>query len=245
VPSSGQHQSASSMPPPLHCVGPVCVFSHAGLRWISCLVCTSAWSVWPGFMLCCFWSGCVVSHFFRKRGRAPACCGGLGCVALMGWVALFSVALFSHQKQAERTYTGGEVGGRLRTSSSVLNLGRAFFSLGKKKPKHTILYKEKCILCARTTLLLPVCRRERAADRSFNGTFLGLCILALHICPPSPPFKEVRVPNQSTKDRRAKTEAPHFTPFFTSPRCLLPPREPQFFCVLLCYPLLCDPGWFY
>ena len=92
------------MPPPLHCVGPVCVFSHAGLRWISCLVCTSAWSVWPGFMLCCFWSGCVVSHFFRKRGRAPACCGGLGCVALMGWVALFSVALFSHQKQAERTY---------------------------------------------------------------------------------------------------------------------------------------------
>ena len=49
-----------------------------------------------GFMLCCFWSGCVVSHFFRKRGRAPACCGGLGCVALMGWVALFSVALFSH-----------------------------------------------------------------------------------------------------------------------------------------------------
>ena len=55
----------------------------------SSLVCTSVWSVWPGFMLCCFWCVCVVSHFFRKRGRAPACCGGLGCVALMGWVALF------------------------------------------------------------------------------------------------------------------------------------------------------------
>ena len=93
----------------------------------------------------------------------------------------------------------------------------------------TVSYKEKCILCVQTTILLPVCRRERAADRSFNGTFLGLCILALHICPPSPPFKEVRVPNQSTKDRRAKTEAPHFTPFFTSPRFSLPPREPQFF----------------
>ena len=60
------------------------------------------------FLLCCFWSGCVVSLFFRKRGRAPACCGGLGCVALMGWVALFSVALFSHQKQTECTYTGGK-----------------------------------------------------------------------------------------------------------------------------------------
>ena len=178
--------------------------------------------------------------FFSQEGS---------CSGVLRWVGMRCIdglgrAVFA--PEAGRAYIhGGEVGGRLRTSSSVLNLGRAFFSLGKKKPKHTILYKEKCILCARTTLLLPVCRRERAADRSFNGTFLGLCILALHICPPSPPFKEVRVPNQSTKDRRAKTEAPHFTPFFTSPRCLLPPREPQFFCVLLCYPLLCDPGWFY
>ena len=151
------------------------------------------------------------------------CIDGLGRV-------VFGRAVFA--PEAGRAYIhGGEVGGRLRTSSSVLNLGRAFFSLGKKKPKHTTLYKEKCILCARTTLLLPVCRRERAADRSFNGTFLGLCILALHICPPSPPFKEVRVPNQSTKDRRAKTEAPHFTPFFTSPT-----RTPTFLCTAVLPP---------
>ena len=189
------------MLPPLHCVGPVCVFSHAGLRWISCaglrwiscLVCTSAWSVWPGFMLCCFWSGCVVSHFFRKRGHAPACCGGLGCVCIDG----LGRVVFA--PEAGRAYVHGEeVGGRLRTSSSVLNLGHAFFSLGKK-PKHTILYKEICILCARTTLLLPMCRRERAADRSFNGTFLGLCILALHIgleyLPSLAPFQG----SQSTK----------------------------------------------
>ena len=137
------------------------------------------------------------------------CIDGLGRV-------VFGRVVFA--PEADRVYVhGGKVGGWLRTSSSVLHLGRAFFSHVKKKPKHTILYTEKCILCARTTLLLPVCRRERAADRSFNGTCLGLCILALHICPPSPPFKGVRVPNQSTKDRRAKTEAPHFTPFLTSP----------------------------
>ena len=105
-----------------------------------------------------------------------------------------------------------------------------------QKPKHTILYKEKCILCARTTLLLPVCRRERAADRSLNGTFLGLCILALHMCPPSPPFKEVRVPNQSTKDRRAKTEAPHFTPFLLHPFFTSPTRTPVFLCTAVLPP---------
>ena len=177
-------------------------------------------------MLLLVWLRCV--PFFSQAGSCPGVLRwvGMRCIDGLGRV-VFGRVVFA--PEAGRAYIhGGEVGGRLRTSSSVLNLGRAFFSLGKK-PKHTILYKEKCILCARTTLLLPVCRRERAADRSFNGTFLGLCILALHICPPSPPFKEVRVPNQSTKDRRAKTEAPHFTPFFTSSRFLLPPREPHFF----------------
>ena len=234
------------LPLPLHCVGPVCVFSHAGLgwiscaglRWISCIVCTSAWSVWPGFMLCCFWSGCVVSHFFRKRGHAPACCGGLGCVCIDG----LGRVVFA--PEAGRAYVHGEeVGGRLRTSSSVLNLGRTFFSLGKK-PKHTILYKETCIPCARTTLLLPMCRRERAADRSFNGTFLGLCILALHIGLEYFPSLAPLSRKSEYQIRVRKTEGPR-QKLPTSPRFLLPPREPHFFAVLLCYPLLCDRGWFY
>lgn len=175
------------------------------------------------------WLRCV--PFFSQAGSCPGVLRwvGMRCIDGLGRVVFGRVV---SAPEAGRAYIhGGEVGGRLRTSSSVLNLGRAFFSLGKKKPKHTILYKEKCILCSRTTLLLPVCRRERAADRSFNGTFLGHCILALHICPPSPPFKEVRVPNQSTKDRRAKTEAPHFTPFFTSPT-----RTPIFLCTAVLPP---------
>ena len=222
------------MPPPLHCVGRVCVFSHAGLtwiscaglRWTSCLVCTSAWSVCPGFMPCCVWSGCVVSHFFRKRGHAPACCGGLGCVCIDG----LGRVVFA--PEAGRAYVHGEeVGGRLRTSSSVLNLGHAFFSLGKK-PKHTILYKEICILCARTTLLLPVCRRARAADRSFNGTFLGLCIWPC-ICP----FQG----SQSTKSEYERQKGQYrssplhpvfyFTPFFTSLT-----RTPIFLCTAVLPP---------
>ena len=104
------------MPPPLHCVGRVCVFSHAGLtwiscaglRWTSCLVCTSAWSVCPGFMPCCVWSGCVVSHFFRKRGHAPACCGGLGCVCIdglgrvvFGRVVFASLCLFARRAHVD------------------------------------------------------------------------------------------------------------------------------------------------
>ena len=144
---------------------------------------------------------------------------------------------------AGRAYIhGGEVGGQLRTSSSVVNLGRAFCSLGKKKPKHTILYKEKCILCARTTLLLPVCRRERAADRSFNGTFLGLCMLALHIgleyLPSLAPFRG----SQSTKSEYERQKGQdrssplhpvfYFTPFFTSLT-----RTPIFLCTAVLPPL--------
>ena len=179
-------------------------------------------------MLFLVWLRCV--PFFSQAGSCPGVLRwvGMRCIDGLGRVVLSCVVF---EPETSRAYIhGGEVGGRLRTSSSVSYLGRAFFSLGKK-PKHTILHKEICILCARTTLLLPVCRRERAADRSFNGTFLGLCILALHIYPPSPPFKEVRVPNQSTKDRRAKTKAPHFTPFFTSPT-----RTPTFLCTAVLPP---------
>ena len=229
------------MPPPLHCVGRVCVFSHAGLtwiscaglRWTSCLVCTSAWSVCPGFMPCCVWSGCVVSHFFRKRGHAPACCGGLGCVCIDG----LGRVVFA--PEAGRAYVHGEeVGGRLRTSSSVLNLGRTFFSLGKK-PKHTILCKEKCRLCARTTLLLPVCRRERAADRCFNGTLFGPLHIGLAYLPSLAPFQRSQSTKSEYERQKGQDRSSPLHPVFTSPT-----RTPTF-CVLLCYPLLCDPGWFY
>ena len=118
------------------------------------------------------WLHCV--PFFSQAGSCPGVLRGIGmrCIDGSGRAVFRRVVL---APEAGRGYIhDGEVGGRLRTSSSVLNLGHTFFSLGKEKPKHTILYKEKCILCARTTLLLPVCRRERAADRSINGTCLGL-----------------------------------------------------------------------
>ena len=183
------------------------------------------------------WLRCV--PFFSQAGWCPGVLRwvGMRCIDGLGRV-VFGRVVFA--PEAGRAYIhGGEVGGQLRTSSSVVNLGRAFFSLGKKKPKHTILYKEKCILCARTTLLLPVCRRERAADRSFDGTFLGLCILALHICPPSPPFKEVKSTKSEYERQKGQDRSSPLHPVFYFPH-----ENPIFF-VLLCYPLLCDPGWFY
>ena len=160
------------------------------------------------------------------------CIDGLGRV-------VFGHVVFA--PQAGRAYIhGGEEGGRLRTSSSVLNLGHAFFSLGKK-PKHTILYKETCIPCARTTLLLPMCRRERAADRSFNGTFLGLCMLALHIgleyLPSLAPFRgsqstKSEYERQKGRDRNSPLHPVfYFTPFFTSPT-----RTPIFLCTAVLPP---------
>ena len=103
--------------------------------------------------------------------------------------------------------------------------GRAIFSLGKK-PKHTILYKEKCILCARTTLLLLVCRQERAADRSFNGTFLGLAYL-----PSLAPFQgsqstKSEYDRQKGQDRSSPLHAvfyfPHENPNFLVYCCVTP-----------------------
>ena len=177
------------------------------------------------------WLRCV--PFFSQAGSCPGVLRwvGMRCIDGLGRV-VFGRVVFA--PEAGRAYVhAGAVGGRLRNSSSVLNLGRAFFSLGKKKPKHTTLYKEKCILCARTTLLLPVCRRERAADRSFNGTCLGLSLhIGLAYLPSVAPFQG----SQSTKSEYERQKGqdrssplhpvfyfPHENPIFLSTAVLPPP----------------------